>query len=139
MYTPPHFREDRLPVLHHIIDQAGLATLVTVGGAGLAASHVPVLLDPTDGPFGTLHGHLSRANPQRSGADPAVPALLIFTGPDAYITPSWYATKAQTGKVVPTWNYRAVHAHGHVQWFDDRAHLLAPGHRLDRKTRGPAR
>ncbi len=125
MYLPEHFREDRVPVIHGAIDAAGLATLVTFDGSGLDASHVPMLLDRVAGPLGTLHGHLARPNPQWRAAAPDIPALAIFLGPDAYVTPSWYATKQQTGKVVPTWNYVAVHAHGRVTFFDDEARLLA--------------
>lgn len=125
MYTPAHFREDRLPVLNDAIHQARLATLVTLGDDGLDASHVPVVLDATTGPYGVIEGHLSRANPQWRSANPAAAALAIFTGPDAYITPSWYPAKQQTGRVVPTWNYVAVHAHGHMEFFDDSAQLLA--------------
>ncbi len=119
MYVPPAFAEDRLPVLHDTIRQARLATLVTLGGDGLEASHLPLLLDADSGPYGTLIGHFSRANPQWRRLSPEVPALVIFTGPDAYVTPSWYETKKQTGKVVPTWNYVTVHAYGSLELFDD--------------------
>jgi len=125
MYTPLQFKEDRLPILHDLMQQARLASLITLGGEGLEASHVPVLIDPTEGFFGTIHGHLARGNQQWRGTDPSVPALVIFTGPDAYITPSWYETKAQTGKVVPTWNYVAVHAYGEIEFYDDPEKLLA--------------
>ncbi len=125
MYTPPHFKEDRLDVLQEMLDSARLATLVTLGKDGLLASHIPVMLDRALGPNGTLFGHLSRANSQGQESDPAVPALAIFTGPDAYISPSWYATKAQTHKVVPTWNYQALHAYGEIEFFDDAPALLA--------------
>lgn len=124
MYVPPHFKEDRLPVLHDMIRQARLATLVTFGADGLEASHVPVLYDHEDGEFGTLHGHLSRGNGQWRTADPAVSSLIMLSGADAYISPSWYATKGQTEKVVPTWNYQAVHAYGTVEFFDDAPRLL---------------
>jgi transcriptional regulator len=125
MYLPSHFREDRLPVLHDAIDAAGLATLVTVESDALDASHVPMLLDRSAGSLGTLYGHLARPNPQWKAAASDLPALAIFLGPDAYVTPSWYATKQETGKVVPTWNYVAVHAHGLVRFFDDEERLLA--------------
>jgi transcriptional regulator len=125
MYVPSHFKEDRVPVLHEAIRRAGLATLVTVGPDGLAVSHVPMLLDPEPAPLGTLYGHIARANPQWCGARPDLQALAIFLGPDAYITPSWYAAKGQTGKVVPTWNYVAVHAHGRARFFEDKKRLLA--------------
>ncbi len=124
MYVPSHFKEDRVPVLHDAIRRAGLATLVMVGREGLNASHVPMLLAPEPAPLGTLYGHIARANPQWHDADADLQALAIFLGPDAYITPSWYETKRETGKVVPTWNYVAVHAHGRVQFFDEPARLL---------------
>ena len=124
MYLPPDFKEERVPVLHEAIRQAALGTLVTLGEAGLEASHVPMLIDPEPAPYGTLTGHVSRANPQwrRSAAD--VQALAIFLGPDAYISPAWYATKRQTGKVVPTWNYVAIHAYGALRFFEDAERLL---------------
>lgn len=124
MYIPPHFNEDRLDVLHAAIRDAGLATLVTMGADGIEASPLPLLLDPAEGPFGTLHGHLARANPQWRTADPAVEALATFMGPDAYVTPAWYQTKQETGKVVPTWNYVTVHAYGPVTFSADTAELL---------------
>lgn len=125
MYVPPAFREDRLPVLHDAIRQSRLAHLVTLGGDGLEASHVPVMLDPDQGAYGTLLGHLARGNPQWRRAAPETPALAIVMGPDAYVSPSWYETKRETGKVVPTWNYVTVHAHGSLEFFDDPAELLA--------------
>ncbi|WP_207458317.1 FMN-binding negative transcriptional regulator [Azospirillum sp. SYSU D00513] len=125
MYVPPAFREDRLPVLHDAIRQSRLAHLVTLGGDGLEASHVPVMLDPDQGAYGTLLGHLARGNPQWRRAAPETLALAIVMGPDAYVSPSWYETKRETGKVVPTWNYVTVHAHGSLEFFDDPAELLA--------------
>jgi transcriptional regulator len=119
MYVPTQFSEDRLPVLHDFIRQARLGTLVTLGGEGLEASHVPVLLDAGADANGALIGHLARANLQWRRTDPAVPALMIFMGPDAYVSPGWYKTKQDTGKVVPTWNYAAVHAYGRLEFFDD--------------------
>jgi transcriptional regulator len=132
MYNPPHFREDRVPVLHEAIRQAGLATLVTLGPDGLVASHIPLLLDPEPAPYGTLLGHLARGNPQeRSRSDGE--ALAIFLGPESYVTPSWYATKRATGKVVPSWNYVAIHAYGKLELFDDAERLLALVTRLTRR------
>src|SRR5882672_10297228 len=125
MYVTPAFKEEDLPVLHDAIHRSGLATLVTFGADGMEASHVPMLLDPEPAPFGTLHGHIARSNPQWQRASADAHALAIFLGPDAYITPAWYATKQETGKVVPTWNYVAVHAYGTLRFFDDEARLLA--------------
>ena len=125
MYVTPLFKEEDLPVLHDAIRQSGLATLVTLGADGMEASHVPMLLDPEPAPFGTLHGHIARSNPQWQRTPANVHALAIFLGPDAYISPSWYASKQETGKVVPTWNYVAIHVYGPVRFFDDANRLLA--------------
>jgi transcriptional regulator len=124
MYVPAHFEENRVEVLHEAIRRAGLATLVTLNAGGLVASHIPMLLDPAPAPFGTLRGHLARANPQWKDVAAATPALAIFMGPDAYISPALYPTKKQTGKVVPTWNYVAVHATGPLRFFEDADSLL---------------
>jgi transcriptional regulator len=98
---------------------------------GLIASHVPMLLDPEPAPYGTLIGHLARPNPQARGA--IGEALAIFQGPEAYITPSWYATKRENGKVVPTWNYIAIHAGGPVEFFNDADRLRAIVTRLTQR------
>ena len=129
MYVPAHFAEDRKDILHSAMRAAGLATLVTLTADGLIASHVPLLLDAEAGPNGTLVGHLARANPQATAA-PIGEALVIYTGPDAYITPSWYATKREHGRVVPTWNYVAIHAYGTLEVFDDAERLHALVSRL---------
>ncbi len=123
MYSPPAFREDDPSALHAIIREARLANLVTATAGGLLATPLPLFLVPDEGPHGTLYGHLARANPQWKQA-PVGEAMAIFHGPDAYITPSWYATKREHGKVVPTWNYVAVHAYGPAEFFDDEARLL---------------
>ncbi|WP_026872812.1 FMN-binding negative transcriptional regulator [Inquilinus limosus] len=136
MYVPPAFREDRIEILHAAMREAGLATLVSLGADGLVASHVPMLLDEKAGPNGTLYGHLAKANPHAAGGAPGVEALAIFHGPEAYITPSWYETKRQTGKVVPTWNYVAIHASGPLEMFDDADRLLDLVTRLTRRHEG---
>jgi transcriptional regulator len=125
MYLPAQFREERVDVLHEAIRGTGLATLVTLGSEGLEASHVPMLLEPSPSPRGTLIGHVARANPQWRRLAAGTEALAIFLGPEAYVTPDWYATKRQTGKVVPTWNYVAVHAYGPLEVFDDVERLRA--------------
>ena len=122
MYVPAHFAEDRIPVLHQAMRDSGLVTLVTLTTDGLIASHVPLLLKPEPAPYGTLIGHLARPNPQAQAA--IGETLAIFQGIEGYITPSYYATKRETGKVVPTWNYTAIHAYGTLRFFDDRAALL---------------
>ncbi|MGI4861436.1 MAG: FMN-binding negative transcriptional regulator [Janthinobacterium lividum] len=129
MYIPPAFAESSLSRLHWTIDQARVAQLVTHGAAGLSATPLPLLLDAGEGPHGVLYGHIARANPLWQTA-PDGEALAIFMGPDAYVSPSWYPSKQRDGKVVPTWNYVTVHAHGPVEFFDDPDRLLAVVTRL---------
>jgi len=124
MYTPSYFRDKDLVSLHRQIESTRLATLVTFDETGLQASHIPLLLEPTQGPQGTLYGHLAKANPQWKALETGAQALLIFQGADAYISPSFYAAKAEHGKVVPTWNYLAVHAYGRADVFTDPERLL---------------
>ena len=135
MYVPPLFKQSDLAVLHDAMRTAGLATLVSLGPDGLIASHVPMLLDAEAGPYGTLIGHLAKANPQARQA-PIGEAMAIFQGPDAYITPSWYETKRETGKVVPTWNYVAIHAYGPLELFEDAEPLLEVVTRLTNRHEG---
>jgi transcriptional regulator len=130
VYVPGHFNEDRIDVLHELIRGTGLATLVSMSADGLIASHAPLMIDPDPAPYGTLIGHLAKANPHARAADPGVQTLVIFQGPEGYITPSYYAAKKEHGKVVPTWNYAAVHAYGTLEVFDDPARLLAVVTRL---------
>lgn len=129
MYIPKHFEETRLPVIHGLIDAYPFGSLITMGASGLVASHIPMVLERGDTPLGVLRGHLSRANAQWKEFSPEVEALAIFSGPDHYITPTWYAEKAETSKVVPTWNYAVVHVYGRVTLHEDavwlRAHLEA--------------
>ena len=129
MYTPPAFRDDDRASIHAMIAAAGLATLVTMTPEGLVGTPLPLLLAPDEGPLGTLHGHVAKANPQWRVAV-AGEALAIFAGPDAYVSPGWYATKAEHGRVVPTWNYAAVHAYGPVEFYDDPVRLRAVVARL---------
>lgn len=123
MYTPSAFAIEDLPALHQQILDTRLAILVTHGEQGLQASHVPLLLSPEQGPNGTLYGHLARANPQWQELEAGAEALVIFAGADAYVSPSFYPSKVEHGKVVPTWNYLAVHAYGNAEVFSD-AHRL---------------
>ena len=123
MYTPPAFRDDDLASMHATMRAASLSNLVTATEEGLIATPLPLILNETEGEHGVLYGHLAKANPQWKSA-PMGDAMAIFMGPDAYITPSWYATKQETGKVVPTWNYVAVHAYGPVEFFHDPERLL---------------
>src|ERR1700728_682367 len=119
MYTPKAFQVEDLAILHAAMKQSELATLVTTTTRGLVATHLPLLLDETRGEFGTLIGHVSRANVQWRETDPEAEALIIFLGLDAYITPNWYPAKQETGRVVPTWNYSAIHAYGRIAFFED--------------------
>ncbi|WP_201837984.1 FMN-binding negative transcriptional regulator [Microvirga zambiensis] len=119
MYQPPHFREDSLAVQHALIKAHPLGLLVTFGSTGLLANPLPFVLDAEASPMGTLKTHLSRANAQWQDFDPDQDALVVFQGPEAYITPSWYAAKREHGKVVPTWNYAIVQARGRIRIKDD--------------------
>ncbi|MEP3112460.1 FMN-binding negative transcriptional regulator [Nisaea sp.] len=130
MYTPPHFREDDVALLHETIRRIAFGTLVTLGPDGLVASHVPMLLDADKGERGTLTGHLAKANIQTRTEATEIEALAIFQGPEAYITPNWYATKQEHGKVVPTWNYVAVHTYGPISFFEDAERLREQVSRL---------
>lgn len=128
MYLPAHFEERRPEPLHALMRHQPLATLVTLDAQGQPdANHIPLHLElgPGDGPLGRLCGHVARANPLwREAAAQRTEVLAIFHGPAAYISPAWYPSKAQDGRVVPTWNYVVVHAHGQLRAVDgDRAWL----------------
>ena len=123
MYQPPHFREDSLEAQHDLIRARPLGLLLSAGPGGLVANHIPFTLYPAEGQFGTLRCHVSRANQQWRELQTVAECLAVFHGPQAYITPSWYATKRETGKVVPTWNYATVHAWGRPVVTDDPAWL----------------
>ena len=122
MYQPPAFREDRIEVQHALIRAHPLGLLITAGPAGLVANLFPFLLDA--GPEkGTLRLHIARANPQWKEFEAIEQCLVVFQGPQDYVTPSWYATKRETGKVVPTWNYATVHVWGRPRVMNDDAWL----------------
>ncbi len=129
MYTPPAFRDDDEESLRATIRAARLANFVTATAEGPLATPLPLYLDESEGGHGVIYGHLARANPQWR-VPPLGDGLAIFMGPDAYVTPSWYASKQETGKVVPTWNYVAVHVYGPVEFFDDPDRLLEAVRRL---------
>ena len=118
MYLPGHFEQPDAAALHALMREHPLAALVTITPDGLTADHLPLELDTSAGTHGTLHGHVARANPLWRLAAGS-PVLAIFRGPQAYVSPSWYPSKAQTHKVVPTWNYAVVHAHGVLEAVDD--------------------
>lgn len=123
MHIPAAFRQDDLAQLHAQMRENPLAALVSHGASGLQASHVPLLLVAEEGEYGTLYGHFARANPQWRTFAEQPEALAIFSGADAYVSPSAYPSKAEHGKAVPTWNYISVHAHGQLQVFDDPERL----------------
>jgi transcriptional regulator len=114
MYLPPHFREDRLEVQHQ---------LISAGPNGLMANSIPFLIVPEASERGTLRCHVSRANPQWRDLMTVEECLVVFQGPHDYVTPSWYQTKRDTGKVVPTWNYVTVHAWGRPHVIEDEGWL----------------
>jgi len=119
MYQPTHFREDRIEVQHALIRAHSLGLLITAGPGGLQANHVPFLVD-ADGPErGTLRAHLARANPQLDELAAVTECMVVFQGPQTYISPSLYPTKHEHGKAVPTWNYITVHAWGRPRVSDD--------------------
>ncbi|MBV9740631.1 MAG: FMN-binding negative transcriptional regulator [Hyphomicrobiales bacterium] len=119
MYLPPAFRLDTLADQHGVIQRHPFATLITRSGESIVANHLPFMIDTSRGDKGVLRAHVARANPLWRTHPRDTEALVIFAGVDHYITPSWYATKRESGKVVPTWNYVAVHAYGPLQVFED--------------------
>jgi transcriptional regulator len=124
MYLPRHFEQNDPDALQTLMREHPLATVVTHAGDGsLTANHVPLVYDPEAGEHGTLRGHVARANPLWREAPSGSAVLAVFQGPQAYVSPSWYASKTETGKVVPTWNYAVVHAHGTLRVIDDAAWL----------------
>ncbi len=125
MYIPKANEETRLPVLYGLIEAQPFCSLVTMGPAGLFATHIPMVLQKEGQPLGRLKGHISRANRQWRDFSPEIEALAIFSGPQHYISPSWYPEKQETGKVVPTWNYAVVHAYGHLKVIENTDWLLA--------------
>jgi transcriptional regulator len=125
MYIPQASQETRIPVLHELMANHPLATLVTLNGSGLFASHVPMVIEDDGSEFGILRCHISRANVQWREVNLAVDALAIFQGHQHYISPNWYPKKSADGKVVPTWNYAVVHASGPLKVMDDPSWLKA--------------
>lgn len=124
MFQPPVFREDRPEVMRDLIVAHPFATIVANATGALSADHVPLVLK-TDGPAGTLQGHVAAANPLVRATEPPFDVLVIFQGPQTYVTPSWYRSKQDHGKVVPTWNYVVVHVRGCLRFVRDTDWLLA--------------
>jgi transcriptional regulator len=125
MYQPQAFREGSLQAQHDLIEENPLGLLVSTSETGLIADPIPFVIDPTAGEFGTLRAHLAKANPQYRALASAGECLVVFQASDAYITPEWYETKRETGKVVPTWNYVTVHVYGRPRLVEDPAWLYA--------------
>jgi len=139
LYLPAYFEESRTDVLHALMRARPLATLVTLSDAGLIANHVPVETLPEPLPHGVLRGHVARANPvwRKYRADSE--ALAIFQGPQAYVSPSFYPSKQETGEVVPTWDYAVVHARGTLRFVQDSHWLRALVSRLTDAHEAPRR
>jgi transcriptional regulator len=125
VYTPVHFAEQREPVLRELIKARPLATLIVSTPRGLDAQHLPLLLDETRASPGALQGHVAKANLVWSEVASGAEVLAVFHGPQHYVSPSWYPSKREHGKVVPTWNYVVVHARGTITWNTDSAWLRA--------------
>src|SRR5881409_2851719 len=124
MYLPRHFEENRIEVLHELMRTHPFGLLITQGEGGIEANALPFLVDPANGPQGTLLAHVARANPVWRQVGDRAEVLVVFQGPQAYISPNWYATKAESGKVVPTWNYVMVQARGRIRALEDRESVI---------------
>ena len=133
MYLPEHFAEHRAEELQRIMRDFPLGTIVTHTGRGLDANHIPFELDAQRGACGTLQGHIARANPLWTEVPSASEVLVIFRGHDGYISPSWYPSKHETHRHVPTWNYEVVHAHGKLRIIDDERFVRGVLARLTRR------
>ncbi len=125
MYQPSQFQEDRVPVMHDLMRAHPFATLINYASDGISANHIPLVLHQDGSDFGTLRGHIAKANGLANNFDATVELLAVFQGPHHYVTPAWYPSKKQHGKVVPTWNYAVVHAYGTLRVIDDADWLLA--------------
>lgn len=132
MYVPEHFAEPRAEVLHDLIRQHPLGMLCTASGGGLDVNHLPFVLDAESGPCGVLHAHVARANPLWQELHSGDEALVVFRAEHAYISPSWYPSKHESHKQVPTWNYRVAHAYGKVAIRDDERYVRGVVARLTR-------
>ena len=138
MYTPALFKVEDVAEAHALMRARPFATLVTNGSEGLTATHLPTVLKTDDaGPLGRIECHVARPNPHWKTFAPEMDALMIFRGPEAYIRPGWYPSKAEHDKVVPTWNYAVVHAYGRLEAVQDPAWLLAHVAELTRQQEAP--
>lgn len=125
MYQPPHFQEEHLELVHDLIRAHPFATLVAHGTEGLTADHIPLVIHPELSDKGILRGHIAKANPLWKNYSAGVDVLTIFQGSHHYVSPSWYPSKQEHGKVVPTWNYAVVHAYGALEFIQDKTWLRA--------------
>jgi transcriptional regulator len=138
MYVPKHFEESQVAVLHALMQQHPLGVLVANTPNGLDANHIPFVVDATPAPWGTLRCHVARANPIWSALEKSKDVLVIFQGPESYVSPSVYEAKKTDGRVVPTWNYAAVHAYGTAnlvherEWLLDLLNALTSAHEANR-------
>ena len=133
MYLPPHFAENSAEELQRIMRESPLGALVTHTGTGFDANHIPWELDAERGTLGTLQGHVARANPLWREVPDGSAVLVIFRGSEGYISPSWYPSKHETHRHVPTWNYEVVHAHGKLRIIDDERFVRGIVSRLTRR------
>lgn len=132
-YLPAHFEETDSAKLHALVRAHPLGTWVVQHQGELLVNHIPFLLDAARGAHGTLVGHVARANPVWQALASGAPSVVVFMGPQAYVSPNWYPSKHSHGKVVPTWNYATVHAHGVPQAFEDPARVLEVVTRLTQR------
>jgi transcriptional regulator len=141
MYLPKSFEPPDVDALQQFVRTHPFGMLVTMTSSGLDGNHLPFLIDAAPAPYGTLHGHVARANSMWRECGAGAEALVIFQGPDSFISPSWYPTKRETATVVPTWNYVVVHAHGRVRAIEDavwlRAHVEALTNRHEQERDAP--
>jgi transcriptional regulator len=133
MYIPPHFAVSDPAVLHRIIQEHPFGALVTQPHGGLDADHLPFEFDPAAGPLGTLTAHVARNNPLWQRCATGSPVMVIFRGAEAFISPSWYPSKHESHRQVPTWNYEVVHAHGTLTVRDDERFVRGLVARLTRR------
>ena len=136
MYLPKHFEERDPERLRSFIERYPLGSLVTATESGLDANHIPFLCADTGSAAGTLHGHIARANPLWREVVRDATALVIFRGPDSFISPTWYPSKRENARVVPTWNYAVVHAHGVLRFVEDPAWVRSHVEALTREHEG---
>ncbi|MER9883773.1 FMN-binding negative transcriptional regulator [Mesorhizobium sp. M0118] len=137
MYIPTHFDEPKIGVLHQLINSHPLGILFTAGKSGMDANHIPFLLDPEQGSLGTLHAHVARSNPVWQDVVDNDEVLVVFRAADAYISPTWYPSKHETQRQVPTWNYMVAHAFGKVVIHDDERYVRGMVARLTRIHEAP--